>query len=143
MALQAHASDLALQQMRGLNINEFGRNFEIPDDVEVIAMIALGSYGNANRLAPEYRQRHLVARTRLPFSEIELEGARNQAAYPFAVCGTAAAHDQSDADSHKTWWSAFKERLRNPFVEAEMLRTVPRRVWHVRACHRPILRGHR
>jgi hypothetical protein len=135
VALQAHASGLALQQLRGLNIDEFRCNFEIPDDVEVVAMIAPGSYGNANKLAPEYRQRHLVARTRLPFSEIELEGARNQATYPFAVCGTAATRDQSDADSHKTWWSAFKE--------AEILRTVPRRVWHVRACHRLILRGHR
>ncbi|GAB7522932.1 nitroreductase family protein [Paraburkholderia sp. 2C] len=73
LVLQAHALGLAAHQMSTLDVGEFRRKFAIPDEVDVIAMIALGHYGDVDELAPVYRERERAPRTRLPLAEIAYE----------------------------------------------------------------------
>ncbi|HEY3597069.1 MAG TPA: nitroreductase family protein [Paraburkholderia sp.] len=75
LVLQAHALGLAAHQMSGVDINAFRSAFAIPKDVEVIAMIALGHYGEVDRLDPVLRERDKAARTRLPIGEVAYAGA--------------------------------------------------------------------
>ncbi|MCX4165825.1 MULTISPECIES: nitroreductase family protein [Paraburkholderia] len=75
LVLQAHALGLAAHQMAGVDINAFRSAFAIPDDVEVIAMISLGHYGDAAKLDPALRDREKAGRTRSPLGEIAFAGA--------------------------------------------------------------------
>ncbi|MEQ5839927.1 nitroreductase [Paraburkholderia acidicola] len=75
LVLQAHALGLAAHQMAGVDINAFRSAFAIPDDVEVIAMISLGHYGDAAKLDPALRDREKAGRTRSPLGDIAFAGA--------------------------------------------------------------------
>jgi nitroreductase len=75
LVLQAHALGLAAHQMSGFDVNAFRQAFEIPNDVEVIAMIALGHSGEVDKLDPVLREREKSARSRLPLAEIAFAGA--------------------------------------------------------------------
>lgn len=75
LVLQAHALGLAAHQMSGVDISAFRKAFAIPDDVEVIAMISLGHYGDIEKLDPVLREREKSVRTRLPLGEIAFNGA--------------------------------------------------------------------
>jgi nitroreductase len=75
LVLQAHALGLAAHQMSGFDVNAFRETFKIPDDVEVIAMIALGHYGDAEKLDPVLREREKSARARQPLGEVAYRGA--------------------------------------------------------------------
>ncbi|CAB3762748.1 nitroreductase family protein [Paraburkholderia solisilvae] len=79
LVLQAHALGLAAHQMSGFDVNAFRHAFEVPDDVEVLAMIALGHYGDAEKLDPVLREREKAARTRLPLADIAFAGAWKKA----------------------------------------------------------------
>jgi nitroreductase len=75
LVLQAHALGLAAHQMSGFDVNAFRETFKVPDDVEVIAMIALGHYGDAAALDDALRERESAPRARRPLSEIAFAGA--------------------------------------------------------------------
>ncbi|WP_133651114.1 nitroreductase family protein [Paraburkholderia flava] len=75
LVLQAHALGLAAHQMAGVDVNAFRKEFSIPDDIEVIAMIAVGHYGDPAKLDPALRDRERAARTRVPLGEVAFAGA--------------------------------------------------------------------
>jgi hypothetical protein len=52
----------------------FRKAFAIPDDVDVIAMISLGHYGEVEKLDPVLREREKSVRTRFPLGEIAYNG---------------------------------------------------------------------
>ncbi|TDY40191.1 nitroreductase [Paraburkholderia rhizosphaerae] len=79
LVLQAHALGLGAHQMSGFDVKAFRQAFEIPGDVEVIAMIALGHYGEAEKLDPVLREREKSVRARLPLAEIAFAGAWKKA----------------------------------------------------------------
>ena len=79
LVMQAHALGLAAHQMSGFDVNAFRKEFKIPDDVEVIAMISLGHYGEIDKLDPVLREREKSVRTRLPLGEIAFSGSWKKA----------------------------------------------------------------
>jgi nitroreductase len=79
LVLQAHALGLAAHQMSGFDVNAFRNAFKIPDDVDVIAMISIGHYGEVEKLDPVLREREKSVRTRLPLGEIAFSGAWKKA----------------------------------------------------------------
>jgi len=79
LVLQAHALGLAAHQMSGFDVNAFRRAFDIPDDVEVISMIALGHFGEVEKLDPVLREREKSVRTRLPLANVAYAGAWKKA----------------------------------------------------------------
>jgi nitroreductase len=79
LVLQAHALGLGAHQMSGFDVNAFRSGFAIPNDVEVIAMIALGHYGDADKLDPVLREREKSVRTRFALGEVAYAGAWKKA----------------------------------------------------------------
>ena len=79
LVMQAHALGLAAHQMSGFDVNAFRKAFAIPDDVEVIAMISLGHFGEVEKLDPVLREREKSVRTRFPLGEIAYSGAWKKA----------------------------------------------------------------
>jgi nitroreductase len=79
LTLQAHALGLATHQMAGFDINAFREAFSVPDDVEVIAMIALGHHGDPALLDDVLRERENAPRVRAPIGEIAFDGAWDKA----------------------------------------------------------------
>ncbi len=75
LVLQAHALGLYAHQMGGFDPAAFREAFSVPDDVEMIAMIALGHPGDVNALDDVLRERELAPRARLPLAEIAFDGA--------------------------------------------------------------------
>ncbi|KVE34674.1 nitroreductase family protein [Burkholderia sp. TSV86] len=70
LVLQAHALGLAAHQMSGFDTKAFRDAFEIPADIEILAIISLGHYGDADKLDPVLRERERAPRTRHPIGEI-------------------------------------------------------------------------
>lgn len=75
LVLQAHALGLAAHQMSGFDVKAFHDAFALPDDVDAIAMISLGHFGDVEKLDPVLREREKAQRTRLPLREIAYAGA--------------------------------------------------------------------
>jgi nitroreductase len=75
LVLQAHALGLYAHQMAGFDPAAFREAFSVPDDVEIIAMIALGHPGDVNALNDALREREQAPRARLPVAEIAFDGA--------------------------------------------------------------------
>ncbi len=74
LVLQAHALGLAAHQMSGFDPNAFRTAFKLPNDVEVIAIISLGHYGDVDKLDPVLREREKSVRQRLPLADIAYGG---------------------------------------------------------------------
>ncbi|MEA3123128.1 MAG: hypothetical protein QOD67_147, partial [Caballeronia sp.] len=79
LVLQAHALGLVAHQMAGFDINAFREAFSPPDDVEVIAMIALGHHGDPALLDEVLLERENAPRSRSPIGEIAFDGAWGKA----------------------------------------------------------------
>jgi nitroreductase len=79
LVLQAHALGLATHQMGGFDRDAFRSAFSIPDDIQIIAMIALGHFGDAGKLDDTLREREAAPRARKPLGESAFEGAWNRA----------------------------------------------------------------
>ncbi len=75
LVLQAHALGLAAHQMSGFDPKAFRAAFEVPADAEIVAIISLGHYGDADKLDPVLRDRERAERTRNPIGEIAYQGA--------------------------------------------------------------------
>ncbi|MEX3583701.1 MAG: nitroreductase family protein [Burkholderia sp.] len=74
LVLQAHALDLVAHQMSGFDPKAFREAFTVPVDVEIIAMISVGHYGDAEKLDPVLRDRECAPRTRNAIDEIAYQG---------------------------------------------------------------------
>ncbi|KMY85454.1 Nitroreductase [Candidatus Paraburkholderia calva] len=81
LVLQAHALGLATHQMGGFAHDAFRRafSFSIPEEMQLIAMIAIGHFGDASALDEALRERETAPRTRKPLAEMAFEGAWNKA----------------------------------------------------------------
>lgn len=79
LVLQAHALGLAAHQMSGFDVNAFRTAFELPNDVEPMAIISLGHYGDLEKLDPVLREREKAARQRAPFTDIAYSGGWKKA----------------------------------------------------------------
>ncbi len=75
LVLQAHALGLAAHQMSGVDVKAFRTEFAIPNDVDILAIISVGHYGDADKLEPVLRDREKAERTRSAVADIAFEGA--------------------------------------------------------------------
>lgn len=73
LALQAVTQGLITHAMAGFDYEKARRDLAVPDDYEVVAMIAIGKSGPKEKLSPELQARE-VPSTRKPLSEIVMEG---------------------------------------------------------------------
>ena len=74
LVLQAHALGLAAHQMSGFDANAFRTEFAIPNDVDVLAIISIGHYGDADKLEPVLRDREKAERSRSAVGIIMITG---------------------------------------------------------------------
>jgi nitroreductase len=79
LVLQAHSLGLATHQMGGFDRDAFRAAFSIPEDVQLIAMVAIGHFGDPGQLDDVMREREAAPRTRKPLGETAFEGAWNKA----------------------------------------------------------------
>jgi len=56
-------------------VQAFRKEFALPNDVEPLAIISIGHYGEAEKLEPVLRDREKAERTRSAVGEIAYEGA--------------------------------------------------------------------
>lgn len=71
MSLYLQAFDLGLyaHPMAGFDSERLCKEFEVPEDYEPMALIAVGYPGNPDSLESPYREREFKARTRRPLSD--------------------------------------------------------------------------
>lgn len=74
LVLQAHALGLAAHEMAGFDADLFREKFDIPDDVAVLAMVALGHHGDIRQLNDSMQQSETLPRSRLSLAEFAYEG---------------------------------------------------------------------
>jgi len=74
LALQATALGIYLRQMGGINYEHVREVFEIPDEYEIISIIAGGFPGNGESLPENLRQRENMPRERKALNELVFEG---------------------------------------------------------------------
>ncbi len=73
LAIQATSQGLATHAMAGFDYDKARKVLEVPDEYEVMAMIAIGRKGPKERLSPELQQRE-VPTDRKPLGEILMLG---------------------------------------------------------------------
>jgi nitroreductase len=78
LVLQAHALGLAAHQMSGFDTQAFRTEFAIPNDVDVLAIISIGHYGDVDKLEPVLREREKAERSRSALGDVVYEGAWKQ-----------------------------------------------------------------
>ena len=74
LSVEATARGLAVHQMAGFDHDKAKKVFEIPEDCEPIAAIAIGYPGDPNSLPEKLRDREVAPRTRKPLSEFVMSG---------------------------------------------------------------------
>lgn len=73
LAIQAVSQGLITHAMAGFDYEKARKNLEVPEDYDVVAMIAIGKRGPKEKLSPELQARE-IPNTRKPLSEIVMEG---------------------------------------------------------------------
>ncbi|MFM0139987.1 nitroreductase family protein [Caballeronia grimmiae] len=79
LVLQAHAMSLATHQMGGFDRDAFRSAFSIPEDAQLIAMIAIGHHGDLSQLDDALREREAAPRARRVIGETAFDGAWGKA----------------------------------------------------------------
>lgn len=74
LSLEATAKGLGVHQMAGFDPVKAKRVFEIPEDCEAIAAIAIGHPGDHTSLPQKLQEREVAPRTRKPLSEFVMSG---------------------------------------------------------------------
>ncbi|HEY6386700.1 MAG TPA: nitroreductase family protein [Candidatus Acidoferrum sp.] len=74
LSVEATARGLAVHQMAGFDHAKAQQVFEIPDDWEPIAAMAIGYPGDPNSLSQKLRDREVAPRTRKPITEFVMSG---------------------------------------------------------------------
>lgn len=78
LCLQATSMGLITHQMGGFDGEKTRAAFGIPDQIEMMSMLAVGYAANADTLSDELKERELAARKRRPIGELFYDGAWNQ-----------------------------------------------------------------
>jgi nitroreductase len=73
LALEASSKGLAVHGMQGFDYERARKDLEIPDNFDVMAMIAIGKIGPKDNLPPQLQERELP-NDRKPLAEIVMEG---------------------------------------------------------------------
>lgn len=73
LALQAVTESLITHAMAGFDYEKARKDLAVPDDYDVVAMIAIGKMGPKEKLSSELQTRE-VPSTRKPLSELIMEG---------------------------------------------------------------------
>jgi nitroreductase len=73
LAIQAVSQGLVTHAMAGFDYDKARKTLQVPDDYDIMAMIAIGKRGPKERLTPELQARE-TPNTRKPLSEIVMEG---------------------------------------------------------------------
>ncbi len=73
LALQAVSQGLITHAMAGFDYEKARKDLAVPDDYDVVAMVAIGRRGPKEKLSPELQVRE-IPNTRKPLSEIVMEG---------------------------------------------------------------------
>lgn len=73
LALEATSKGLAVHGMQGFDYEKAREDLEIPDNFDVMAMIAIGKRGPRNQLPPQLQERE-YPNDRKPLKEIVMEG---------------------------------------------------------------------
>ena len=73
LALQATSQGLITHAMQGFDYERARKDLAIPDEYDVMAMVAIGKKGAKEKLSPELQQREAPS-DRKPLSEIVMEG---------------------------------------------------------------------
>jgi nitroreductase len=82
LAIQAVSQGLITHGMAGFDYERARKDLEVPDDYQVVAMIAIGKRGPKEKLSSELQARE-IPNTRKPLAEIVMEGKfRNKAELP-------------------------------------------------------------
>lgn len=74
MAIQATDMDLVMHQMAGFDSDKARENFNINEDYEPAAMIAIGYPGDAESLPDDMKEREQTPRSRKPFEDMIWKG---------------------------------------------------------------------
>src|SRR5579863_331669 len=74
LSMEATHRGLAVHQMAGFDPAKAKQVFEIPEDWEPIAAMAIGYPGDPESLHPKLRDREVAPRTRKPLSEFVMSG---------------------------------------------------------------------
>lgn len=75
ICLQATALGLMAHQMAGFDADKLHAAFEIPEQIEIIAMISVGHPADPDTLDAETRERETAARSRRELGELFFDGA--------------------------------------------------------------------
>lgn len=78
LTVQATALGLFVHQMAGILPDKIRELYQIPDQYEPVAGIAMGYPGNPDKLPDKLRQRELAKRTRKPLAEFVFTGRWGQ-----------------------------------------------------------------
>ena len=78
LSIQALALDLYVHQMGGFFVDKARELYQIPEDFEAVAAIALGYLGDPDALAENHRERELQPRDRMSISEFVFENQFGQ-----------------------------------------------------------------
>ena len=73
LAIQAVSQGLVTHAMAGFDYDKARKTLQVPDDYDIMAMIAIGKRGPKERLTPELQARE-TPNTRKPLSELVMEG---------------------------------------------------------------------
>jgi len=73
LALQAATQGLVTHAMQGFDYEQAKRELNVPDDYEVMAMVAIGKRASREKLSPELQKKE-TPNDRKPLSEIIMEG---------------------------------------------------------------------
>ena len=78
LTLQAQSFGLFVHQMGGFDADKARTLYNIPDDYEPVAAIAVGYPGNITQLEEDLQQRELSPRSRKPLTDFVFQGTWNQ-----------------------------------------------------------------
>ena len=81
LLLQGMALDVYVHQMGGYSVEKVKEYFKLGDDIEPVAMLALGSLGDGSSLPPELLKRDETRRPRKSISEFVFKNSLNNHAF--------------------------------------------------------------
>ena len=81
LLMQALALDVYVHQMGGYSIEKVKEYFRLGDDMEPVAMMAVGYLGEGSNLTPELLKRDETRRSRKPVTEFVFRNSFNQMAF--------------------------------------------------------------
>jgi nitroreductase len=77
LALEATFRELAVHGMQGFDYERAKKDLEVPDNFDVVAMVAIGKRGSRDQLPPQLQERE-YPNERKPLKEIVMEGRFQQ-----------------------------------------------------------------